>query len=124
MMAASFTAISFPTFSFLAILSLLAPFAWHVKHRNVAACSLIFWLFLINLMNFVNALIWPTDDVSRWWSGHGLCDVEAKLRWPAFVGTAGSSACIVRRLAIVMDVDRATVVTTRAQRRRNLIIDL
>ncbi|KAI9677432.1 MAG: a-factor receptor [Caeruleum heppii] len=117
-------AVALPILALLSVVLAVPPFAWHIKNRNVAACSLIAWISLINFFVFINALIWPTDYTSRWWDGVGLCDIEVKLTWASSVGASGSLACIMRNLAKVMDVERATINPSRAQRRRNLILDL
>ncbi|KAI9826654.1 MAG: a-factor receptor [Thelocarpon impressellum] len=117
-------AVLLPVLAFLSIVLTVPPFAWHLKNRNVAACSLIFWVTLANVFVFVNALIWPTDDVLRWWSGVGLCDVEVKLTWACSVGASGALAGIMSNLAKVMDVDRATIIPSKSQRKRQMIVDV
>lgn len=117
-------AILLPVLAMLSIVLVLPPAAWHFKNRNVAACSLLFWITLANVFVFVNALIWPTDDISIWWNGVGLCDIEVKLTWAFSIGAAGALASIMRSLAGVMDVDRTVVRSTPAQKRRQVIIDL
>ncbi|KAI9762620.1 MAG: a-factor receptor [Chaenotheca gracillima] len=116
-------AVLLPILAVLAIVLSIPPFLWHLRNRNVAACSLIFWITLANVFVFVNALIWPTDDVKYWFNGVGLCDVEVKLTWAFSVGAAASLTCIMRNLAKIMDVDRTTVIPTRAQRRRQMVVD-
>ncbi|KAI9748081.1 MAG: a-factor receptor [Lichina confinis] len=117
-------AIALPILAIFSIVLVVPPGIWHVKNRNVGACSLLFWITLANLFVFMNALIWPTDNIGSWWRGYGLCDVQVKLTWGFAAGSAGSIACIMRNLARVMDVDRAVVRTTQAQRRRQTIVDL
>lgn len=120
----SSAAVALPVLAFLSILFTVPPLAWHLKNKNVAACSLIFWVTLANVFVFANALIWPTDDVENWWNGVGLCDIEVKLTWAFSVGACGSLACIMRNLARVMDVDRGSVMSTRAQLKRQALVDL
>ena len=117
-------AVVLPVLALLAIIFTIPPMIWHLTNRNVAACSLLFWLTLADFFLFINALIWPTDDTAHWWNGAGLCDIEVKLTWAFSVGASCSLACIMRGLARVMDVDRAAVRSTRAQRKRQAVIDL
>ena len=117
-------AVLLPVLALLAVVLTVPPFAWHLKNRNIAACSLIFWVSLDNVFVFTNALIWPTDDIKNWWDGAGLCDVQIKLNWAASVGASGALASIMRNLAKVMDVDRATFIPSPRQRKRQAIIDL
>lgn len=120
----SMDAILLPILACLSLVLAVPPFAWHLKNRNVAACSLIFWVTLANVFVFINAMLWPTDDVQNWWNGVGLCDVEVKLTWAFSVGACGSLACIMRNLAGVLNVDRGAVMSTQAQRRRQALVDL
>ncbi len=117
-------AVVLPLLAFLAIVLIIPPGVWHARNRNVAACSLLFWITLSNVFVFINALIWPTDDISRWWNGVGLCDIQVKLTWAFSVGAACSLACIMRNLSRVLDVDRSATRSGSASRKRQTIIDL
>jgi hypothetical protein len=120
----SASAIILPIFACFGILSTLPPIIWHARNRNIAACGLIFWTVIGNFFSFTNALIWPTNDVSTWWNGAGFCDIQAKLQWPIITGGAGALCAIMRNLAIVIDVDRAQIRPSKAQRRRAVTVDL
>ncbi|KAI9768481.1 MAG: a-factor receptor [Geoglossum simile] len=72
----------------------------------------------------MNSLIWPTSDVSQWWDGAILCDIQAKLFWASYAGDSGAVAAIMRNLARVMDVDRGALVPTKFQRKREILIEL
>ncbi|KAL8946368.1 MAG: hypothetical protein Q9222_007223 [Ikaeria aurantiellina] len=111
-----------PTLALLALLLDLPPLIWHVRNRNVAACNLIAWTIFGNLCSFVNALIWPTDDVTNWFPGFVLCDIEVKLLNAGSFGIAGSLACIMRALANVLDTQRTTLVPSKGQRYKELLI--
>lgn len=117
-------AIAIPTLSLLAIILSIPPLVWHSANRNFPASCLVGWFLLCNVINVVNALIWPTDDVDSWWSGAGLCDVEVKLWVASYVGLPGALLCIFRSLAEVMDSDRGILVPSRAQRLRKLAVEV
>lgn len=112
------------TFSFITMLLILPPMFWHFRNRNIGATVLIAWLVISLLINFVNALLWPSDDFNSWYNGVGLCDVEVKIQVASQVGLPASFACILRALAAIMDTDRATLYQTKAQKRRAYAIDL
>lgn len=116
------SSIVFPTLSLIAILLDVPPLVWHVRNRNVAACNLISWTVFANLCNLVNALIWPTDNISTWFSGYVLCDIEAKLLLAATFGIAGSLVCIMRGLAKVLDTENTVMGSTKKQRYKEFII--
>ncbi|KAL9618299.1 MAG: hypothetical protein Q9160_006949 [Pyrenula sp. 1 TL-2023] len=122
--AKSPTASAIPILSFLAILLSVPPLTAHIKGRNLAASALIVWVTLFNLFNFINALIWPTDDIPSWWSGAGLCDIEVKLIDAAAVGAPGAVACIFRQLAIILDTERTVLTPSRGQRRKKLVFEV
>jgi pheromone a factor receptor len=118
------SAVLLPLIAAISLLLLIPPAIWHVKQRNVAAISLLFWIALSTLFLFVNALIWRTDEIEKWWDGAILCDIQGKLFWAAYIGVQTSLACIMRRLAGVVDVDKIQVTQTRAQNKRRVIVDL
>ncbi|KAI4098574.1 MAG: hypothetical protein L6R37_006423 [Teloschistes peruensis] len=109
-------AIIFPTLVLITLFLDLPPLVWHVKNRNLAASNLIAWTILFNLSSFVNALIWPTDDIPNWFHGFVLCDIEVKLQLAATFGISGSLACIMRSLAKVLDTKRTVLSLTKRQR--------
>ncbi|KAK2766164.1 a-factor receptor [Arachnomyces sp. PD_36] len=115
------------TLCVLSALSLLVccpPLAWHIKNRNFPASCLIIWVIIDNIFNFINPLIWPTDYITSWWSGVGLCDVETKLMMGSYVGIVGALACIFRSLAAALDTDSAVLIPSKAERRRKFMIEL
>ena len=117
----SVASIALPTLAFVALALNIPPLVWHIKNRNVAACNLITWAIFMNLCNFVNAIIWPTDDVYNWSTGFVLCDIEVKLLLAATFGIPGSLTCIMRALAKVLDTERTILVPTKRQRHMEAI---
>jgi hypothetical protein len=51
----------FPPVAFLAALSLLLPLPWHWRARNVATLSIIAWLFILNIVYGVDAIVWGNN---------------------------------------------------------------
>ena len=120
----SFSAIFIPILAFLSCVLCVPPLILHVKSRNLAASVLIFWIAILNIFNFINPLIWPTDDTSSWWKGYGLCDIEIKFELAASVAYIGALVCIYRRLAIILDTDQVTLMASPAQQRRRLAFEI
>lgn len=118
------TAILLATFSLLATLLITPPMLWHASNRNIGATSLILWLLVLNFQGFLNALIWPHDDVSQWFGGTGLCDVEVKLMIAGWVGVPSSVASVLRALARVMDTEKMGLGLSKEQSRRGYAVDL
>ena len=115
-------AVALPTLALVILIIDTPAFVWYIKARNLAASSLVFWILIANLMNFINPLIWPTDNVEDWWYGYGLCDIEAKLQIALWLGVVGSIVCIMRDLAHVLDTDSTTLSSSPAHRRRQIAI--
>ncbi|OJJ95290.1 hypothetical protein ASPACDRAFT_36765 [Aspergillus aculeatus ATCC 16872] len=109
-------AVLLPVISFVSILLSVVPLVLHWNNRNVAASSLICWYMILNVFNIINAILWPTDDVSSWWDGKGLCDFEGKIMIASYIAVPGTLVCIFRSLACVLDTRRAALVPTKSQR--------
>ena len=108
----------------LVILLILPPIFWHARNRNIGATLLVGCVIMLNLQSLINALLWPTDNIAKWYNGSGLCDVEVKLQVAAQVASPAALGCVLRALARVMDTRRTQLVQTKAQRWRGYAIDL
>ena len=111
-------------FSLIFLLLIIPPMLWHFRNRNIGATCLVAWISFLLLFTFVNAILWPNDNIETWYSGTGLCDFEVKIQVASQVALPASLACILRTLAAVMDTDHPTLIKSKAQRRRSYIIDL
>jgi pheromone a factor receptor len=117
-------AIILATLSLLVALLIIPPMLWHLSNRNIGATSLILWLLILNLQDFLNAVIWSHDNIPYWFGGNVLCDIEVKITIAVFVGVPSSVACVLRALAKVMDTERVSLGLTKNQKRRAIAIDL
>ena len=123
-MSRSLSAILLPMLAGLSVVLCLPPLVTHLESRNVAAAVLVFWITLDNFFNFINPLIWPTDELNTLWSGAGLCDVEVKLVLASSAAIPGALICIFRQLALILDTDNTTLAPSRGQRRRRLAFEV
>lgn len=116
--------ITLPIFSIFALIILIVPLKTHLRVKSVGFCAVILYVQLMNLMTFINAIIWTNQDYDSWWIGYGLCDVEIKIK--AIVGTGAPCAilCITRGLARVFDPDSRVVHETKAIIIRRRLMDL
>ncbi|EEP79384.1 predicted protein [Uncinocarpus reesii 1704] len=110
--------------AFLSVIVCIPPLVWHGRNKNFPAICLTVWLIIQNIYNFINPLIWPTDDIGSWWEGHVYCDIQAKIIVGSGVGIAGPLACIFRSLAKVMNTDSATLMPSKGEKRRTLAFDI
>ena len=115
--------VAVPVLALMTIILDIPPLAWHIRNHNLPASSLVSWVLLSNLMNVVDAFIWPTDNITTWWDGTGLCDVEAKILIALPFGITGSLICIMRSLAQVLNTKRTVLGQSRAERRWQMIIE-
>ncbi|ORY09891.1 pheromone A receptor-domain-containing protein [Clohesyomyces aquaticus] len=128
-MSAEFTYPVYPTAVILPVLALPAvlldipPLIWHISQRNIATWSIILWIVLANFFNFINPLIWPTDNVLGWWDGDVFCDIQVRIFVGFGIGLPTSTMMVMRRLAKVMDTHNITVAPTRSQRRREMVLE-
>lgn len=63
-----------PIFAFLTAALVLVPIPWHWRARNVATLAIIFWLFVVDFIYGVNAIVWAgnvRNPVPVW------CDISA-----------------------------------------------
>ena len=116
-------AVAVPILALITLIINIPPFVWHTRNRNLAASSLVFWVIISNIMNFVNPLIWPTDNIQQWWHGGIFCDVEIKLMMAADFGVRGSLVCIMRNLARALDTETTILSLDKSHRHRQTIID-
>lgn len=117
-------AIFFAAASLFMMLLLTPPLVSHFKNRNIGATVLVASSMLGDMMNFLNAIIWSTDDISTWYTGAGFCDVEIKLIVVIQVMFPAAVAVILRGLAQVMNTNSSSWSVTAAKKRRNMLIDL
>lgn len=103
----------------------IPPFIWHINHRNAAPATLIMWLIFLNFTNVLNVILWPNDDYTPdTYHGEGVCDVETKLYVGSYVALPCAFASILRTLTRVMDPENIVLAPTKAQRLREMVIDL
>lgn len=117
-------AVFFATASLAMILLLTPPLVSHFKNRNIGATVLVASSILGDMVNFLNAIIWSTDDTASWYTGAGFCDVQIKLIVVLQIMYTAAIAMILRNLAQVMNTNSSGWSATTAKKRRNIIIDL
>ncbi|KAI5309422.1 a-factor receptor [Ascosphaera atra] len=95
----------------------IPPLILHYRHRNFPAIILVTIALLDDLVRVVNALLWPTDNVTKWWNGRGLCDVEVHYLAFATPCMGGCLTCILTSLAQALNPRKRTVGASKTQRR-------
>ncbi|RKF63078.1 Pheromone a factor receptor [Erysiphe neolycopersici] len=92
-------------FSVLTIIMALMPLTTFMRLRTVGQFSLVLVSIIFSLFALINASIWDTDDHARWFSGTGLCHVEASLRQPLTVAFSLAMVLIPWRLIRMLRSD-------------------
>lgn len=73
----------FPFIAFFSAALVLVPLPWHWRAGNVATLSIIAWLFVVNVIYGVDAIIWGDSLVPTlaiW------CDISTSYRYLFHVG--------------------------------------
>ncbi|KAG0139804.1 hypothetical protein CROQUDRAFT_666007 [Cronartium quercuum f. sp. fusiforme G11] len=104
--------------SFLSSVINIAPTVSHLIQGHSGPASFGIWVVLVNLIDFVNALLWPEDAMDR---APIFCDISAKLTLVGPIGLLMSNCCIIRYLASIVGPNKT--LQSRAATRRRIIMD-
>ena len=115
--------VEFTVFSLLGFLLCILPayFNWKTPYRPWATLILVGWIMLLNLLFFIDSLIWRNPDPSTWWDGKGYCDIVARLKDMFTIGISGAAVGICRFLADASNPDPSHKDLLHDRRKRNLI---
>jgi pheromone a factor receptor len=92
---------AFSVFSCIGFLLCIGPayFNWKIPGRPWATLIVIGWIFALNLVAFIDSLIWSSEDSSHWWDGKIYCDISSRIKSEFPVGVPGATIGICRFLA-------------------------
>ena len=116
-----FQSILLPVLASLSLILCTPPLVWHIRNRNLAASALVFWVMLENVFNFINPILWPSDEMSQWPRGYVVCDIQGKLTIASNIGFPSSLLCIIRYLAIILDTKNTVFRAAKGYRSRQLM---
>ncbi|TFK65310.1 STE3-domain-containing protein [Pluteus cervinus] len=103
-----------PIFAFLSAVLVLIPLPWHWRARNVATLSIVVWLFAVDVIYGVNALVWADNfrvTIPVW------CDITTKIVVGASYALPLANLCICKHLEMVSSSRKASY-DVRDKRRR------
>lgn len=98
-----------------------AYFNWKVPGRPWATLILIGWVFAINLLSFIDSIIWGAGDPDQWWDGQVYCDIDSHIKSAFPLGVPGATIGICRFLAAATNPDPGQKALKYTQSRRNII---
>ncbi|KAH9992962.1 GPCR fungal pheromone mating factor [Russula compacta] len=109
----------YTAFSFIGFLMCAIPFYWHMEAWNSGTCLLMGWVGVGCLVQCINSIIWNNNmaDTARVY-----CLISVSIQAGINVAISTASLCIVRRLYKIAAMK--PMMTTRAEKRREVIIDL
>nr|ANB67024.1 pheromone receptor [Agrocybe salicacicola] len=107
-----------PIASFICAVLSLAPLPWHWRAGTVPTVSIALWLFVSNLINGVNTIVWAGNVriVSPIW-----CDISTKIIIGANVALPASIFCLCIHLERVSSIRQIS--TSHVQKRRRQWFD-
>ncbi|OBZ74474.1 Pheromone B beta 1 receptor [Grifola frondosa] len=108
-----------PAGAFIAAVFVLIPIPAHWRARNVATLSIIVWLFVMDVIYGVNAIVWD-DSVEI----HMLvwCDITTKITIGASTALPAAVMCVCKHLELV--ASGRVVRLTSDDKRRRMIFEL
>jgi len=109
----------FSAFSFISLILVSIPFPWHFQAGNTGTCMYMAWVAVSNLAFFVNSIVWDANTVN--WSPV-WCDITSRIVIAINIAVPATGLCIQRHLYCI--ISDPVVTTTRAEKRRSMIIDL
>ncbi|KZT19583.1 fungal pheromone STE3G-protein-coupled receptor [Neolentinus lepideus HHB14362 ss-1] len=107
-----------PVGAFLAAFLVLFPLPWHWRARNIATIAIMLWLFVINVVNAVNSIVWAGNIIIRipvW------CDITTKIYIGASYALPAATTCICKHLELVSSSRNARL--DHRDRVRRMIFD-
>jgi hypothetical protein len=86
----------FTVFSFLGVLLCIEPayFNWRVPGRPWSARIFVGWVFIYNLLSFIDSIVWASETLADWPDGNGYCDIGARIKTAFPIGVLGSTICL------------------------------
>ncbi|KAI0698261.1 GPCR fungal pheromone mating factor [Cytidiella melzeri] len=108
----------FPYVAFIAATLVLVPFPWHWRAGNVATIMIMLWLFAVNVIYGVDAIIWRHNVDVRMaiW-----CDITTKIIIAANIALPAACMCVCIHLESVASVRH--VRSSLADKRRRQFFD-
>ncbi|KAF8628578.1 hypothetical protein AX17_005974 [Amanita inopinata Kibby_2008] len=94
-----------PIIAFFTAVLVIIPLPWHWRARNVATVALMLWLFAVDVIYGVNAIIWAgnVDNSAPIW-----CDIATKVVVGASYALPLSTLCICKHLELVSSSRKAS----------------
>ncbi|EGN92611.1 hypothetical protein SERLA73DRAFT_65479 [Serpula lacrymans var. lacrymans S7.3] len=102
-----------PVVSFICAALVLVPLPCHLRARNIATVSIIAWLFVVNVIYAIDAIVWSNNSriIAPVW-----CDITSTLITGVHIALPAACLCICIHLEQIASFSQ--VATPVAKRRR------
>lgn len=109
----------FTIFASIGFVLVTIPLRWHLEAWNTGTCLYMIWTGLGCLNGVINSIVWNgnVENKAPIW-----CDISSRLMIGSSVAIPAASLCINRRLYHI--VTAPSVITSKAEKRRAVMIDL
>lgn len=112
-------------FSLLAIVLLVPAFLWHAKYsKSIPVLFLISWLTYVNLIAFINSIIWGGDHFDNVWDGKIYCDITTRLDAGSFLGKESALSAISLNLLMILKGNSTFIARDGPLYRRKVMINV
>jgi pheromone a factor receptor len=114
---------AYSVFTCLACIICIPPayFNWKIPSRPWATLIFIGWIFLLNLVLFMDSIIWSNPDPTTWWDGKVYCDIVSRIKSEFPIGLPGAGIGICRFLADATNPNPTYTSLTHSKFKRNMI---
>jgi pheromone a factor receptor len=99
----------------------IAYFTFKSASHPLATSLLIGWIFIENLLFFVDSIIWSGGNPDEWWDGKIYCDINSRVKSVWMIGVPGAAIGMCRFLADATKSQAGDEQGYLKKRRRNLI---
>ena len=105
------------------ILTCIPPVFFNCKIQNSlwATRFLIGWIMVLNLLHFIESIIWASNYLSTWWDGKVYCDIGVRVKMMFILGVPGAFVGIYRFLGDIFDPNSSKRDLRQGLFKRNLI---
>ncbi|EGN92606.1 hypothetical protein SERLA73DRAFT_127332 [Serpula lacrymans var. lacrymans S7.3] len=109
---------SLPAGAFIGAVLVLIPLPWHWRARNIGTLAIIAWLFVMNMIYFVNTIVWAgnVNNPAPVW-----CDITTKLIIGANTALPIATMCVCKHLELVSSTRRVSL--DSRDKKRRIIFD-
>lgn len=93
--------------SFICFILNIPPLAWHIISKNIPAVTLLVYLEIMMLNQFVGSIIW-SGNLTETWNGYVWCDIMIRIQVAVSIGISSCISCISFNLMMIFLTNTAT----------------